>query len=136
MGAKRVKVPLRSEMAELVKSGKAVKPRPKLATAWPKNPDRPPALKRPVWKDAKGLETPKPAAGKKVVHKKQHGLRGSALIHVADRLESKKAEYVAHTTLSEVANSFTMREKEIIAMTLHEVGVVFRASGSVERHLR
>lgn len=83
---------------------------------------------------AKRKKAVKAAAAPK--HKKQHGLRGAALAHAADRLEERKAALSAGTTLAGEVGTLTPREQLIVAFALHEVGQVLRASGSSERRLR
>lgn len=75
-------------------------------------------------------------AAAKPKHKKQHGLKGAALAHAADRLEERKAALSGGMTLSSEADTLTPREKLIVAFALHEIGKVLRASGSAERSLR
>ena len=47
---------------------------------------------------------------------------------VVDRLGARKAQYLEHTTLSEVVKTLTDRERELIAMCLHEVEKALRPS--------
>lgn len=52
----------------------------------------------------------------------------SIVEQVVDRLAARKAQYSEHTTLSEVVTTVTDRERELIAMCLHEVEKALRPS--------